>query len=383
MAIIIKCAGCKARLKTDKPPCPECGGVDIRFIIDYWPNGRHGTRCQRYLDDNIQSLAVAREIDKETKLAIRERRRPDLTKNISQYATTFDELFDEYMEWFRLHHRSNVNADRLERSFTEREQSLEIFSKINGPMAIIHFDKHAVARYHKIRSQQITRKGTRVSNRTINKELAYVASFMKWCRTEKDMDIPPLKIAMLPYNRPTPIVLSPDEVKRLIDAAEPVYRAFFLCLYTLGLRYTEAACLRWRDIDRASKVVRVVQKGGTEKIEPLNKWLDQALRKLKKGGADDYVFPGRRKDKPLTNIRRAIERARTKAKIVKAVSPHLLRHSIATHLLSKGTNLRTIQVMLGHSQIQTTQRYTHVITEDIKNATAGMFEKMRAKRVQK
>lgn len=380
MAIIIKCAGCKARRQTNTGPCPLCGETRTRFLIDYWPNGRHGTRCQRYLDDDITSLAVAREIDKETKLAIKERRRPDLTKNISQYATTFDELFDEYMEWFRLHHRSNVNADRLERSFTEREQSLEIFSKINGPMAIIHFDKHAVARYHKIRSQQITRKGTRVSNRTINKELAYVASFMKWCRTEKDMDIPPLKIAMLPYNRPTPIVLSPDEVKRLIDAAEPVYRAFFLCLYTLGLRYTEAACLRWRDIDRASKVVRVVQKGGTEKIEPLNKWLDQALKKLKKGGADDYVFPGRRKDKPLTNIRRAIERAVRKAKILKAVSPHLLRHSIATHLLSRGTNLRTIQVMLGHSQIQTTQRYTHVITDDIKNATAGMFEKMRAKR---
>jgi site-specific recombinase XerD len=383
MAIIIKCASCKVRRQSNTGPCPACGETKTRFLIDYWPNGRHGTRCQRYLDDDITSLAVAREIDKETKLAIKERRRPDLTKNISQYATTFDELFDEYMEWFRLHHRSNVNADRLERSFTEREQSLEIFSKINGPMAIIHFDKHAVARYHKIRSQQITRKGTRVSNRTINKELAYVASFLKWCRNEKDMDIPPLKIAMLPYNRPTPIVLSPDEVKRLIDAAEPVYRAFFLCLYTMGLRYTEAACLRWRDIDRASKVVRVVQKGGTEKIEPLNKWLDQALRKLKKGGANDYVFPGRRKNKPLTNIRRAIERARTKAKIVKAVSPHLLRHSIATHLLSKGTNLRTIQVMLGHSQIQTTQRYTHVITEDIKNATAGMFEKMRAKRVQK
>lgn len=383
MAIIIKCAGCKVRRQSNTGPCPKCGETRTRFLIDYWPNGRHGVRCQRYLDNDITSLAVAREIDKETKLAIKDRRRPDLTANLSQYATTFDELFDEYMEWFRLHHRSNVNADRLERSFTEREQSLEIFSKINGPMAIIHFDKHAVARYHKIRSQQITRKKTRVSNRTINKELAYVASFLKWCRTEKDLNVPPLKIAMLPYNRPTPIVLSPDEVQRLIDAAEPIYRAFFLCLYTLGLRYTEAACLRWRDIDRASKVVRVIQKGGTEKIEPLNKWLDQALRKLKKGGADDYVFPGRRKDKPLTNIRRAIERARTKAKIVKTVSPHLLRHSIATHLLSKGTNLRTIQVMLGHSQIQTTQRYTHVITDDIKNATAGMFEKMRIKRVQK
>lgn len=379
MAIIIKCAGCKVRRKSNTGPCPKCGATEKRFIIDYRPQGRNGTRCQRFLDEAITSLAVAREIDKETKLAIKERRRPDLASPVSQYSATFDELFDEYMEWFRLHHRSNVNADRLERSFREREQSLAIFSRVNGPMAVSHFEKHAVARYHKIRSQQITAKKTPVSNRTINKELNYVASFLKWCRNEKDMEIPPLKIAMLPYNRPTPIVLSPNEVQRLIDAAEPVYRAFFLCLYTLGLRYTEAACLKWKDIDRASKVVRVVQKGGSEKIEPLNKWLDQALKKLKKGGADDYVFPGRRKGKPLTNIRRAIERAAKKGKIVKVVTPHLLRHSIATHLLSRGTNLRTIQVMLGHSQIQTTQRYTHVITDDIKNATAGMFEKMRAK----
>jgi hypothetical protein len=64
MAIIIKCKSCKERRKKDTGPCPACGAVELIFIIDYWPDGRNGKRCQRYLDDNIQSLAVALEIDK-------------------------------------------------------------------------------------------------------------------------------------------------------------------------------------------------------------------------------------------------------------------------------------------------------------------------------
>jgi integrase len=255
MAIIIKRKSCKTRLKTDKEACPACGGKEVRFILDYWPTGRHGKSRQRFLDDNIKSLAIAREIDKETKLAIRERRNPEMAQDmIPQYSATFDELIPEYMEDYRLQHRSNVHPDRLERSFREREQALAIVSKIIGPMPVIHFDKHTATKYQLTRSKQKTARKTEVKNRTINKELTYVLSFLTWCRKKKGIDIKP-EFDMLPYDRPKLVVLSPSEVQKFMSSAasEPFYLAYFLVCYTLGFRRSEAKYLRWCDIDRANK----------------------------------------------------------------------------------------------------------------------------------
>lgn len=391
MAIIIKCAQCKARRKSDRGACPACGHHGVRFVVDYWPDGRNGKRCRRYLDPDIKSLALAKEIDAETKKAIRDRRRPDLTPSRIMYTATFDELIPEYMSDFRLRHRSGVNPRRQEQSFAEREGSLNIVSKLLGPMAIIQFDKHAVSKYQKVRSQHVTRTGRKVTNRTINKELSYIASFLAWARKAKEIPVPALKIDMLPHQRPRPIILSPDEVVRLVDAAEPFYRAFFLCLYTLGFRLSEATYLRWADVDRDNGTVKAYQKGGDLKFEPLNPWLDEALVALKKQtiarrpkGAkkidpDEYIFLNARTGRPVMDIRTPLERAAKKAGIIKRVTPHLLRHSIATHMLSRKINLRTIQQMLGHSQVGTTEWYTHVIIDNVRDATKDMFAEMRGK----
>lgn len=74
---------------------------------------------------------------------------------------------------------------------------------------------------------------------------------------------------------------------------------------------------------------------------------------------------------------KALARAAKKAGITKDITPHLLRHSIATHMLAKGINLRTIQAMLGHAQVATTEWYTHVVTDDIRDATKDLFAEMR------
>lgn len=377
MAIIIKCAGCKTRRKSDKGACSACGTTDLRFIIDYWPEGRNGPRCRRYLDPDIRSLKIAMEIDADTKQAIRDRRRPDLTPGKITYTATMDDLIPDYMADFRLKHRSKINPRRQELSFNEREQSLSIVARILGPVPLIQIDRHSIAKYQKVRSQHITRTKRPVTNRTINKELSYMASFLNWARRAKEIPVPPLKLDMLPHQRPRPIILSPDEVTRLVDAAEPFYRAYFLCLYTLGFRFSEAQYLRWRDIDRADKTVRCIQKGGGAKVEPLNAWLDAALKKIPQGQPDDYVFCSPRTGRPVVEIRKALARAAKKAGITKDITPHLLRHSIATHMLAKGINLRTIQAMLGHAQVATTEWYTHVVTDDIRAATADMFKRMR------
>lgn len=372
----MKCAACKARLKSEKEPCPKCGATEKSFILDFRPDGRYGVRRRAPLENNVISLSVAKAIDAETKQTIKEKRKPHQVSP-SQYAVTFGEYIDDYMQEFRLQHRSGVNADRQAKSFNEREQSLRIVEKNIGPTQLILFCEDTVTAYQQKRSKQKTRTGGTVCNRTINKEMCYVASYLKYCRKKKKIGIPPLKMPMLDHKRPKPIILSPDEVIRLMDAAEPFYRAFFLCLYTLGFRLSEATYLRWRDIDRANRTVSVIQKGGSHKIEPLNKWLDDALTILPKGGQDDYIFLSTRTTRPVRDIRRALERAAKKAGIIKRVTPHLLRHSIATHMLARGKNLRTIQSMLGHAQSSTTEWYTHVDIDNIRDATEDMFEAMR------
>lgn len=385
MAIIIKCAGCKARRVSDKGACPACGHEGVRFVIDYWPDGRRGIRRQRYLDDSIKSLAIALEIDKETRIAIREKRKPDLSANPTQYYTRFDEFIDDYMTEFRLQHRSNVNKRRQEQTWNEREQSLRIVAKNIAPeTTLILFNRDTAAEYAQKRSTQITRTGGTVTNRTINKELSYVSAYLKWCRKRKHYDIAPLQFERLAYKRPKPIVLSPDEVVRFLKAAEdePFFHALFLVLYTLGFRYSEAQYLRIKDVDFANKTVIATQKGGSDKIGALNPYLERALKKIirKKDTPDKYIFVNHKTGRPVGDIRRALERAAAAAKITKRITPHLLRHSIATHMLTKGINLRTIQVMLGHAQVGTTEWYTHVMTEDIRSATTGMFDDMRRKR---
>lgn len=382
MAIIIKCANCKARRQSDKGPCPACGSIEKRFVSDFRPDGRFGVRRRLELGPNIITLAQAKEIDQSTKTAIRERRQPKLTSDVAQYHILFDELIDDYMRDFRIRHRSAQNPERQEKSFRERENTLRLVAGKMDPVSIAMFDRHTAADYQRKRAEQITRTGGRVTNRTINKELTYVASYLKWARRTRKLDLKPFTFDRLPHRRPRPIVLSPDEVKRLVDAAEPFYRAFFLCLYTLGFRLSEARYLRVGDIDFEQKTVRAIQKGGSEKVEPLHPWLAGALKKIirKKDTPDKYIFVNHKTGRPVGDIRRALERAAAAAKITKRITPHLLRHSIATHMLTKGINLRTIQVMLGHAQVGTTEWYTHVMTEDIRSATTGMFDDMRRKR---
>lgn len=383
MAIIIKCAACKARLESDKGACPKCGATDKKFVADFRPDGRYGRRRRLELDASIKTLSAAREIDQQTKQAIRERRKPELAANPSQYAVAFDALIDDYMRDYRMRHRTKVNPARQEQSFREREQSLRIVAKNIEPGSIVMFDRHTAAEYQRLRSKQITRSKTAVTNRTINKELTYVASYLKWARKEKGFDIKPFTFDRLPHKRPRPIVLSPDEVVSFMRhaEAEPFFHALFLALYTLGFRYSEAQYMRICDVDFSGKTVRAVQKGGSEKVEPLNAWLERALKKIIKkkdiqSNPEKYIFLNPDTGRPIGDIRRAIERTAAKAKIIKRITPHLLRHSIATHMLSAGKNLRTIQEMLGHAQMSTTMFYTHVVTEDIRVATEGMFKEM-------
>jgi integrase/recombinase XerD len=170
--------------------------------------------------------------------------------------------------------------------------------------------------------------------------------------------------------RRLPMVLSADEVERLLGALErPKYRVFFTTVYATGLRLDEASRLETRDIQAARGVIHVRHaKGGKERFVMLRPRLLSILRaywSLERPPAP-WVFASN-EGGPLraATARKALRLAAAKAAVQAKATPHVLRHSFATHLLESGTDLRVIQVLLGHGSIKTTTRYVHVSTAGI------------------
>jgi len=167
-----------------------------------------------------------------------------------------------------------------------------------------------------------------------------------------------------------PVVLSPEEVMRLLDAAPGLkYKAALSVAYGAGLRATEVVSLKVSDIDSKRMIIRVEQgKGGKDRNVMLSPHLLDLLRAWWKAARPrGWLFPGRDPAQPMTTrqLNRACQAAAQMAEIDKRVSLHTLRHSFATHLLEQNTDVRVIQVLLGHSKLDTTALYTRVATKTI------------------
>jgi site-specific recombinase XerD len=176
----------------------------------------------------------------------------------------------------------------------------------------------------------------------------------------------------LPYpkdRRRLPTVLSREEVSRLINAAGNLFRrTLLMTLYGTGMRRSELASLKVGDIDSQRMIIRVVAgKGGKDRDLPLSSALLETLREYWQWRKPKlYMFPtrtrGRTLDQPISDktVWIACSEAARQAGIKKRITPHTLRHSWATHLLEAGTDLRTIQVLLGHGDLETTAQYLHL-----------------------
>ena len=176
-----------------------------------------------------------------------------------------------------------------------------------------------------------------------------------------------------------PLVISPDEAKRLLAMAKSLRVRLLLSLaYGCGLRAGEVVRLRAGDIDSAQSIIRVVQaKGRKDRHVMLSKELLALLRQwwkarprrhdAKMPAQRRWLFPGRRPGRPMTTrqLSRLFHEAVAAAGITKPVTLHCLRHSFATHLLERGTDIRHIQALLGHDKLDTTARYTRVATGTI------------------
>jgi len=165
-----------------------------------------------------------------------------------------------------------------------------------------------------------------------------------------------------------PGILSKEEVARLINASGNLFRrTLLMVLYGTGMRRTEVARLKIGDIDSQRMILRVVEgKGGKDRDLPLSPALLETLRAYWRWRKPKvYLFPSRTHrqiEQPISDktLWIACGEAAQRAAIRKRVTPHTLRHSWATHLLEAGTDLRTIQILLGHGDLETTAKYLHL-----------------------
>jgi len=178
----------------------------------------------------------------------------------------------------------------------------------------------------------------------------------------------PVEIDWLPVPRGRkrlPDVLSGSEIQSFLCAIRnPKYRAIFTAMYAGGLRISETCRLRPENIDSKRMVIRVRGKGNRERLTVLSPRLLSDLRCYwrdvrPEGG---WLFPNEKKDRYVSaeSVRRAFHKAIAAAGIEKKVTPHALRHSFATHLIDTGTDVTTVQALLGHKNLRTTSVYTHV-----------------------
>ena len=185
----------------------------------------------------------------------------------------------------------------------------------------------------------------------------------------RDLDIDDLTLVRAP--RKLPVVLSQEEVVRLIEGAPNLhYRTLLMLLYATGLRRAEAVRLKISDVDTSLMLIHVHQgKGSRDRDLPLTPKLLEALRaywQSCKRKPRVYLFPSRfppiEPERPISDkvVWHACHQAALRAGLTKRIAPHTLRHSFATHMLEAGTDLRTIQLLLGHERLKDTAVYLHV-----------------------
>jgi len=222
------------------------------------------------------------------------------------------------------------------------------------------------------------------ARRTIARRVAALRSFFRFlCRESVINDNPFTAVRTPKLDKRLPVFLDPSEINGLLDlpgkdAAGRRDAAILELLYATGIRVSELTGLSERDVDLVSGYALVYGKGSKERVVPVGRkaiaavklYMDLARPKLyaKADSPHDKIFVNQ-KGGPLTDrsVRRILDKYVNELALAKHVSPHTIRHTFATHLLNNGADLRSVQELLGHVNLSTTQLYTHVTKEKIKS----------------
>ena len=281
-----------------------------------------------------------------------------------------NQLIDQFIDFYWLTTGASQNTLSAYRS------DLKIFNKWLGDVRFENVSKSLVHEYFS------HRKDSNLSASSQSRILTCLHSFFQYLIEHQIINHDPTDQINYPkLDKKLPIFLNIQEVEKLLDMPniKSIFgqrdRAMIELLYSCGLRVSELSNLSFHNISLKDEFVRVYGKGNKERMLPLGEiaieYLDVYENNarpilLKNGQCDSYFLSNRGSAMSRQNFFYSIKSYASLAGIEKSISPHSLRHAFATHLVQKGADLRSVQLMLGHSDISSTQLYTHIQNAQLK-----------------
>ena len=279
-------------------------------------------------------------------------------------------LIDQFIDFYWLTTGASKNTLSAYRS------DLKIFSQWLNETSLIEVNKKLIQDYF------LYRQSTKISSSTQSRVLTCLHSFYQFLLDNNLINTDPTEQLSYPkLEKKLPVFLNIQEVEKLLEAPNISSlfgqrdRAMLELLYSCGLRVSELINLSYHNINIKEEFIRIHGKGNKERILPMGEIAIDYLTAyelnsrpilLKNGQSDSYFLSNRGKAMSRQNFFYIIKAYATQAGIEKPLSPHSLRHAFATHLVQKGADLRSVQLMLGHSDISSTQLYTHIQNAQLK-----------------
>lgn len=263
------------------------------------------------------------------------------------------DLVARFFDWYTIH-RSEKSKDGCDYAF---KHLLPVLG--DRYITLLHQND-----YERYKAKRIEDK---VCKRTINIELTYFRAFLRWCREEKGL-IPGADPKMFSKKDTAPkptIVPSRAEMATLIDKLKGDKKTIAQLMAWCGLRRNEALNIKRCNVDLANNLLIITGKGNKTRVIPIigGPLLLSLTEACKKKGLDDYLFVNPKTSEPYKNIRRTLKNNAQAAGINKRMYNHLLRHSFGTQAMTVGVQQRALQGLMGHSDIRTTEIYTHLSAE--------------------
>lgn len=221
-----------------------------------------------------------------------------------------------------------------------------------------------------------SRYGRGEKKSTVGRKLAAIRSFFQFCVRKHWMQLNPAKVVSTPkQEKPVPSFLTEEEMQKFLDLPRTDKtldlrdRAMMELLYATGIRVSELVGINLEDVNFAERLIRIRGKGKKERLVPFGRKAEETLRSYLR--VRSSIHRGRVESKPVflnylgkklstRSVERTVDKYIRRTALRRKISPHSLRHSFASHLLSRGADLRVIQELLGHESLATTQKYTHI-----------------------
>ncbi|MFH1037938.1 MAG: site-specific tyrosine recombinase/integron integrase [PVC group bacterium] len=285
---------------------------------------------------------------------------------------TFESYIDAFVRYLRLEKNASPHTLRNYRSDLAQFQRFLSSQDVSGAIRVTGIDRLTLRGYMAFLQQQ------GVGKRSLSRKISALRSFFRFLRREGVMESNPASQVWLPrQDKKLPSFLDLDEIRALLEMPDRSTLlglrdcAILETLYSTGIRVGALVSMNRGNVDLIGDLVKVREKGKKERLCPLGPYAVRALRKYLETSPGEAasvpLFVNRSRERLSAEaVGKMLKKYITKAAITKKITPHAIRHSFATHLLDAGADLRSVQELLGHESLSTTQIYTHVSKERLK-----------------